>query len=203
MFDHLLRTLKDRLLAPVARTLDSRLSPNAISALALVAGLAAAAAAFSGHRGWACGYWLLNRALDGLDGTHARVHGRESPFGGYLDIVFDFVVYAAIPLAIALGSESRDVALATAILLASFFVNAASWIYLAAILEQRRNGATARGELTTITMPPGLVAGAETFVFYLLFLALPQWQVAIFSVMATLVCGNVVLRLLWAFRQLA
>jgi hypothetical protein len=51
-------------------------------------------------------------------------------------------------------------------------------------------------------MPPGLVAGTETVVFYSLFLVWPAQQITLFSVMATLVFGNVALRLLWAKRHL-
>jgi hypothetical protein len=58
-------------------------------------------------------------------------------------------------------------------LLGSFFVNAASWMYLSAVLERRGAGAAARGERTTVTMPPGLIAGAETVVLYTLFLVFP------------------------------
>lgn len=36
--------------------------------------------------------WLLNRLLDGLDGTLARVRGRATPWGGYLDLLCDFTV---------------------------------------------------------------------------------------------------------------
>lgn len=202
MFDHLLRGLKDRLLTPVARLLGPTLSPNLLSWLALVFGLACAGAVWRGQLGWALALWLANRALDGLDGTQARVHGRGSQYGGYLDIVLDFVVYAAIPIAIVASHPTPRYAVAGAALLGSFLVNAASWMYLAAILEQRHEGAKAGGELTSITMPPGLVAGTETVVFYSLFLVWPAQQITLFWVMATLVFGNVALRLLWAKRHL-
>jgi len=202
VFDHLLRGLKDRLLTPVARILGPSLSPNVVSWLALVMGLACAGAAWGGQLGWALVLWLVNRTLDGLDGTLARVHGRGTPYGGYLDIVLDFVVYAAIPIAIVASQPTPRYAVAGAVLLGSFFVNAASWMYLAALLEQRQEGAKAGDELTSITMPPGLVAGTETVVFYALFLLWPAQQVVLFWAMSTLVLGNVVLRLGWAKRHL-
>lgn len=34
----------------------------------------------------------------GIDGLVARVSGQQTDFGGYLDILCDFVVYAAIPI---------------------------------------------------------------------------------------------------------
>jgi phosphatidylglycerophosphate synthase len=202
VFDHLLRALKDRLLAPVARVLGPSFSPNALSWMAFAIGLGSAWAIWRGQLGWALALWLANRTVDGLDGTQARVHGRESQFGAYLDIVLDFGVYAAIPIAIVAAQPTAPYAVAGMVLLGSFFVNAASWMYLAAILEQRNEGAKARGELTSITMPRGLVAGTETVVFYSLFLMWPSLQVPLFWIMAGLVFTNVVVRLLWARRRL-
>lgn len=202
MFDDLLRRLKDRWLAPVAHALGPSIAPDALTVLAWLVGMAAALAAWRGHGLVAAALWVGNRVLDGLDGTTARVHGRQSDFGGYLDIVLDFVVYAAIPLAMVLAPGGEALASPGLFLLATFFVNGASWMYLAAILERRAQGAAQRGELTTITMPPGIVAGTETFAFYLVFLLVPAWRAVGFVVMGGLVCVNVVQRLWWARRAL-
>ena len=202
MFDRILRVLKDWLLAPVARAVGPRISPNSISCLAFAVGMGAAAALLAGRSGVALGLWLGNRVLDGFDGAQARVHGTQSDFGGYLDIVLDFMVYAAIPVAIAATDATPAIMLAGMVLVASFFVNAASWMYLAAILERRQAGAATRGERTTITMPPGVVAGAETLLFYSLFIAIPAWRLTLFWTMSALVGVNVVQRLWWAHRAL-
>ena len=74
------------------------MSPNLISLVALVFGLGAAIAAARAEWGLGLALWLANRVTDGLDGTVARVAERQSDFGGYLDILLDFVVYAAIPV---------------------------------------------------------------------------------------------------------
>jgi phosphatidylglycerophosphate synthase len=197
MFDHLLRGLKDRLLAPLAR-LCVAVPPDVISLIAFGFGLAAAWAAYRGA--WTAGLllWLANRITDGLDGAVARLADRQTDFGGYLDIMLDFVVYALIPVGCALGSESRPVWSSAIILEATFFVNAASWMYLSAVLEKRQAGAAARGELTTVTMPPGLIAGFETVVFFSLFYLVPARQALLFSVMAALVAVTIGQRLIWA-----
>jgi phosphatidylglycerophosphate synthase len=202
MFDRYLRRLKDRCLAPIARALGPRISPDGVTWLACVVGVACAAAAADGRMGLALGLWLVNRVLDGLDGTLARVHGRESAFGAYLDIVLDFVVYAAIPVALVARQPTPTFAMAGVLLLAAFYVNGASWMYLAAILERRREGAVSRGEATAATMPPGVVGGAETAAFYIAFFLWPSQQAGLFQAMAALVLINVVLRLLWARRHL-
>lgn len=202
MFDDVLRRLKDRWFAPLARALGTGVTPMSVTLVAFVAGVATAWAVVEGRNTLALALWVVNRALDGLDGTLARVQETQSDLGGYVDIVLDFVVYAIIPLAmIVVGGETR-LAQAGAFLLATFFVNAASWMYLAAILERRDRGAKASGELTTITMPPGIVAGTETVLLYAAFILWPAWRAEGFVVMGALVLGNVAQRLWWGRRHL-
>ncbi|HSH79476.1 MAG TPA: CDP-alcohol phosphatidyltransferase family protein, partial [Herpetosiphonaceae bacterium] len=173
MIDKVLRVPKEQVLAPVALRLPDAVHPTVVTGAAFVAGLAASAAAAQQWYGWSIAFWMLNRVLDGLDGTLARVHGKQSDWGGYLDIVLDTVIYAVIPFAIVFGSPSSAAWLSLALLLASFYVNGASWMYLAALLEKRRQGAATQGELTTITMPSGIIEGTETVILYTLFLLFP------------------------------
>ena len=202
MFDEWLRRLKDRLLEPVSPLIGRWLHPNLISLLGLLVGLAAALLAAQGLSGPALAAWLVNRGLDGLDGSVARASGRQSDFGGYLDTVEDFVVYAAVPLGVVLNNPTEEAWQAGLFLLATFYVNAASWMYLAAILERRNLGAATTGERTTVTMPPAIVAGTETIVFYSAFLLLPGWAPTLFWVMGSLLLLNVPLRLVWAKQRI-
>jgi phosphatidylglycerophosphate synthase len=130
------------------------------------------------------------------------VHARVTHLGAYLDIVLDFVVYAAIPVALVVAGRQYDLALAGVFLLASFYINAASWMYLSALLEARGEGAAAHGETTSATIPTGIVAGTETVVFYTLFFLMPSRQAMLFTLMALLVLVNVAVRLHWANRRL-
>ncbi len=201
MFDHLLRGLKDRLLHPFALLLRG-VPPNVLSLVALLLGIGAAVAA--AQAAWTVGLvlWFANRITDGLDGTVARVAERQTDFGGYLDILLDFVVYAAIPVGFAVSSIDRPVLLWAVTLEGAFFVNACSWMYLSAVLEKRASGARSTGELTTVTMPPALVAGFETVVFYALFFLFPHKLALLFGIMSALVGINIVQRLLWSRRVL-
>jgi CDP-diacylglycerol---glycerol-3-phosphate 3-phosphatidyltransferase len=79
-----------RVADPVARVLIGlRLRPNQLTVLGLLcSGVAAVAFALDLPR-WA-GVWLiLAGAFDILDGALARVSGRESPFGAFLDSALD------------------------------------------------------------------------------------------------------------------
>jgi len=53
-----------------------------------------------------------------------------------------------------------------------------------------------------VTMPPALVAGFETVVFFALFYLFPTRVPTLFALMTGLVGVNVVQRLLWARRVL-
>jgi phosphatidylglycerophosphate synthase len=201
MFDHLLRGVKDRLLAPLAGLLRG-VSPNLLSVVALLFGLGAAFAASQSRWQLGLALWIANRVTDGLDGTVARQAGTQTDFGGYLDILLDFVVYAAVPLGFAISAPEHEVLLWAVALEGAFFVNACSWMYLSAVLEKRASGASATGELTTVTMPPALVAGFETVVFYALFFLFPGRLALLFGIMTVMVGVNIVQRLLWARRVL-
>ena len=51
-------------------------------------------------------------------------------------------------------------------------------------------------------MPPAIVAGAETVIFYSVLLLVPAWATIIFWLMGTLVLLNVGLRLALAWRRI-
>jgi phosphatidylglycerophosphate synthase len=201
MFDEWLRALKDRLFAPVARLLAGRVSANTLSVVAFAFGLGAAVAAWRRRDGLGLILWIANRVCDGLDGTLARVSGTQTDWGGYLDILLDFTVYAAVPIGFVLGSADGGGPLARVglVLLGTFYVNAASWMYLAAVLARR---AGARDARTTVTIPPGLIGGAETIVLYVLFFLLPAARGELFALMAGLVGLTILQRLWWAATHL-
>ncbi|CAN5138890.1 hypothetical protein BH09GEM1_BH09GEM1_19470 [soil metagenome] len=202
MFDLVLRPVKERVFAPVTRALGQHVSPMALTLAGFAAGVVAAVLVARGGYRAALVLWLINRVLDGLDGSLARAQGSQTDLGGYVDIVMDFVVYAAIPIAFVLASPGLPLAIAALVLIGSFYVNAASWMFLAAILERRDRGARVHGELTSITMPEGVIGGTETIVLYTLFFLLPDHLVALFAAMSALVMLSVGLRLAWAARRL-
>ena len=226
MLDSTLRPVKDRLLARATRTPIGRLPPMVISSAGLVASLGAAVAAWRLMPLVAVGLWLFGRLADGLDGAVARATGRSSDVGGLVDFVFDTIGYAAIPLGLAFGLDERGVWVVTAVLLASFYVNAVSLGYVAALLEKRAVAAssaphpvncelseeksrstahTSRAERrvpTSAVLPRGFVEGTETIVFFTLALAFPDAASTIWWVMAIAVLFTALERLRWAIGML-
>ena len=135
----------------------------------------------------------------------ARLTGQQSDWGGYLDIVCDFAVYALLPLAIAWSLGTPGAFFAVAFLLVTFYVNAATWLYLSALLEKRTqtNSVTPlRSAYTSIAIPSGLIEGTETIIFYSLFLLLPAYAPYLMVAMAFLVIITIFQRLSWAETQL-
>jgi phosphatidylglycerophosphate synthase len=198
VIDQLLRQPKERFLAPLALGPLRTVAPTTLTIAAFIVGVGSAVAAWQAAYPLALVLWLANRALDGLDGTVARLHGKQTDFGGYLDIVLDTVIYAAVPLGIAVSVDTRSGYLCLALLISSFYINGAAWLYQSALLEKHRHGAAGRGELTTVTIPSGLMEGTETIVFYCLFLLLSGLFPWLCCAMAALVAVTIVQRLWWA-----
>ncbi len=198
MIDSTLRPVKDRLLAPLAGTALARVHPNVISAVGLLLALGAAVAASQRLAGVAVAAWLAGRVADGLDGLVARSTNRQSDVGGMIDFMFDTFGYAAVPLGVAVGVDTRTGWIVTAVLLASFYLNSVSLGYVAALIEKRGSVATATERPTSVTMPRGLIEGTETIVFFTLSLAFLDQAPWIWSVMALLVVITAFERVRWA-----
>ena len=187
----------------MARWVGHRASPDALTWLGLPFGIAAAGAAWQGLYGWAFCLFAINRVLDGLDGAVARMQGRQSDFGGLLDIILDFVAYAVVAIGLAVGRPAAEGVLVPALfMMAGFYVNAAAWMYLSAILEKRSAGAAASGEPTSVTMPPGLIGGTESMAAYAVFLLFPGHLRMAFGAFGLLVAVTAIQRMVWARRVL-
>ncbi len=202
MLDQNLRVYKEQLLTPVADRVHRGVHPTMITAVAAVFGGMAALAGWQQLYWLGLLFWVMNRVLDGLDGTLARRTNQQSDFGGYIDILADDLIYSIVVLFLAIGVNTTEAYIAAGFLLVTYRVNAASWMYLASLMEKRALGAKTRGEMTSITMPSGLIEGTETVVFYIAFFVFPSLLVPLFWVFGTLVMLTVGQRILWAARNL-
>jgi len=159
----------DQLLNPVGRKLAARgVSANHVTIIGVLFGLAAALCV--AFRLFDIAFWLilLNRIADGLDGAVARA-SIATDFGGYLDIVCDFVFYSAIPLAFAAALPENS--LASAFLIFSFIGTASSFLGFAILAEKHNISTEIRGKKGFYYLG-GLTEGAETI---LLLLAMVTW----------------------------
>jgi phosphatidylglycerophosphate synthase len=159
----------DRLSAPLAA---HGVSANAVTVAGFAIGLGAAAAI--AWQAWLLGLalLLLNRLCDGLDGAVARRRGLTD-LGGYLDIVLDFVIYAAVPFAFALADPAAN-ALAAAFLIFSFIGTGSSFLAYAIMAAKRGVATELRGRKSLYYLG-GLTEGTETIVAFVLACLLPAW----------------------------
>ncbi|HRW04115.1 MAG TPA: CDP-alcohol phosphatidyltransferase family protein [Caldilineaceae bacterium] len=200
MQDAYLRRQKDRLLTPMAGPIFASVHPNSVSIVAMIIGLGSVAAIMLQLYWVALGLWAINRIMDGLDGVIARVHQKQSDFGGFLDLFLDFIIYVTVPIAF-IWAEPTAANLWTGIaLLGSYVMNSISWTTLAALLEKRHRQTSNR--LTSMEMPTGLIEGAETMLFYTLFYFFPGSVAILFALMAVLVYYTAAQRVWWAYQNL-
>ena len=96
MIDARLRRYLDPPLDTLARHISrTRLTANQITIVGFLVGLLAIPLLAQHHYVLALLVIAINRLFDGLDGALAR-HSRVTDLGGYLDIVLDFIFYAAV-----------------------------------------------------------------------------------------------------------
>lgn len=190
MLDRHLRPLIDRLLDHSARSLAQRgVSANSLTAAGLVAGLIAALCVALGTFWLALIFAFASRLLDGLDGAVARASS-PTALGGYLDILADFSFYAALPVGFVLYDPALN-GVAGAILLASFFINAASFLGYAILAEKHQHETRLNGEKSHFHAT-GLIEGTETIALFAICLIWPSlfiWLAPIFAVLTIYTVG--------------
>lgn len=182
MLDPALRRLIDRPLAALARPLARLgLTADGVTLGGFLVGLGAAAAIACGGYELGLALLLLNRLSDGLDGALARLRG-PTDFGGYLDIVCDFLVYNALVVGFALADPA---ALPAALFLLLSFVATGTTFLAHAILAAKRGLTDARRGPKSFYYLGGLAEGTETLIFFVLACLLPQH----FALMAWIFAG--------------
>ena len=157
-------------------------------------GVVAAAAIATGRPLAGLVLLLASRLCDGLDGTIARLSA-PTDRGGFLDITFDFLFYASIPLAFAVADPAAN-ALAAAALLASFVGTATTFLAFAAI--------AARRGLTSLAYPNkgiyylgGLTEATETLTCFALMCLWPH-RFALLAWIFAVPCALTIATRTWA-----
>lgn len=182
MYDNYLRHVKDAIATPICSNLPASLSPNITTLLAFVAGLLSISfAAFIPTTLLGLIFWLLNRVLDGLDGSLARTRKDTTSLGGFLDLLGDFIVYSLIPIGLGYGSLGADWR-AIAILEGAFHINNFVLFYVAAVVAAKPHD-----ELTSVAMQPALIEGFESGLLFTAMYIWPQHLTALCWVMSAAV----------------
>lgn len=197
MFDARLRPLIDPVLDRMGAALVGLgVSANQVSLAGAACGALAGVAIGLGQPLEGLALVLASRLLDGLDGAIARVKG-PTDFGGYLDILCDYVFYLAVPLGFGLATPGN---LPFALLLvATFTLTAVSFLAYAALAARRGLETRAHG-LKSFFYSTGLAEGAETLLAFVLMCLWPVGFPVIASVFAGLCLLTVIQRSVIAWR---
>ena len=179
------------------RVLKLGCSADGITLAGVLIGLLAAALIATGHPMLAILPLLASRGLDGLDGAVARLTAATDR-GAFLDISFDFLFYASVPLAFAIADPQAN-ALAAAMLLAAFTGTGSSFLAYAIIAEKRGLKSTAYPSKSFYYLG-GLTEGAETIACFLVMCLWPRWFPVVACVYAALCGVTIVTRILAGWR---
>lgn len=194
MIDARLQPAIRLILTPLAARLErAGITADQVSVAGFVIGALALPAIALGAFNLALVLVLVNRAMDGLDGTLARMTG-PTDRGAFLDIALDFVFYALIPLGFAFHSPAN--AVPAAVLLASFIGTGSSFLAFASVAAKRGQRAAAFPR-KGIYYLGGLTEGAETIA---LFVVICLWP-ASFPVLACLFAAACALTTALRWRQ--
>ena len=174
------------------------ISANAVTLIGLVLGLLSAVMIAQGAPLAALIPLLASRLADGLDGAIARAT-HKTDFGGYLDIASDFLFYGAVPVGFVVLNPT-DNAIAGAVLLLSFYFNAASFLGFAILAEKRGMETSAQGS-KSLYYSNGLLEGTETILFFVALCLMPWAFAPLASVFAILCFATAALRI-WAAREI-
>ncbi|MAZ04129.1 MAG: CDP-alcohol phosphatidyltransferase [Sneathiella sp.] len=181
MFDTALRHVIDPPLNAAGTKITAiGISANAITVAGFFLGLVAVPLIAVEEYGLALVFILLNRLFDGLDGAVAR-HSLLTDFGGYLDIVCDFIFYSAIVFAFALARPEN--ALFAALLIFSFMGTGSTFLTYAIMAEKHRITTAIQGSKSLYYLG-GLAEGGETIAAMVLMCLFPDYFFAIALIFA-------------------
>lgn len=185
MIDVQMRRVVDGPITGLARAVDVHwLSPNRLTLIGLVIGLASAG--FAATQLWipALIAWLISRVFDGLDGALARRRraGAEpsSEVGGFLDIMADFIVYGAGVMGVAIGATAAFDApwWPFLLVLLAYYLNGTAFLAFSSIAE--RTGRRIE-DGRSLSFLGRIAEGTETIAVHAIWLLIPAhaWQIAV------------------------
>ncbi|PID46549.1 MAG: hypothetical protein CSB47_03510 [Proteobacteria bacterium] len=193
MFDRIiLEKSRNFQLSLATRLKQQGIRPNQVTVAGFVIGLLALPSLLLELPLLALLFILLNRLLDGLDGTLARL-GTATDSGGFLDIVLDFLFYSSIPLGFALAHPEQN-ALAAAVLIYAFIGTGTSFLAFAVIAAKRQMDSSAYPNKSFYYLG-GLTEATETITVFAFMCIWPQWFSVFAYGFATLCAVTTLLRI--------
>jgi phosphatidylglycerophosphate synthase len=176
MFDRSIQRLTQKPLSFVGKFLLKIFKPNQITIIGFFFGIVMCFLIFIHSYLLAILFLFINRLCDGLDGVMAR-QTSPSPLGAYLDIILDFIIYAAFVLVFSLQNEIN--LLTGVFLLFSYICTGTTFLTQAIIQPQldysQQDHDDVKDEIPkSFIYASGLIEGSETIFFMFICLILPK-----------------------------
>ncbi|MEN8236254.1 MAG: CDP-alcohol phosphatidyltransferase family protein [Pseudomonadota bacterium] len=188
MLDAKLRPWVDPPLNVGARLLSkTNITPNALTLMGFFFGMLGILCIALENYLAGLSFILLNRLFDGLDGSLARLK-TMSDFGGYLDIVCDFLIYAGVACAFAIVNPKN--APWIAFLIFSYTGAMTSFLAYAIMAAKQGKQSEERGKKSLYYLG-GLCEGTETILVMILMCLLPNYIPVIafiYGIMCLITC---------------
>lgn len=198
MFDAKLRPIIDPALNYCGRIIaKTGISANQITIAGAGFGVAAGFAIANQSYVFGLVLILLSRIFDGLDGAIARAT-KNTDFGGYLDILCDFIFYLAVPIGFAFAVSVNI--LPALLLIASFTLTGISFLAFATLAAKNGMETNAHGT-KSFFYNTGIAEGTETILAFVLMCLLPEKFAWIAYVFAVVCIVTVVQRTMIARRE--
>ena len=195
MFDASIRQRLHHPLDRVAEAMAMRgVSPNALTGLGFAVGVGSCVAIVVDRWWLALGLWLMNRVIDGLDGSVARRVG-PTRLGGFLDIMADFTIYGG--MVVAIGIAVPDARVAALVVFRGYYLNGAAFLAWSSLVAEKTlsdEGTDHEGDERSLNFPAGLAEGFETILAMSIILALPGFTAPLLWVWAAIVGISIIQR---------
>ena len=175
MFDRSIQRLIQKPLSFLGKFLLKIFQPNHITFIGFFFGIMMCFLIFIHSYFLAILFLFLNRLCDGLDGVMAR-QTSPSPLGAYLDIILDFIIYAAFVLVFSLENEIN---LLTGVLLLFSYICTGTTFLTQAIIQPQLDYSQQQDNVEdeipkSFIYASGLIEGTETIFFMFLCLIMPK-----------------------------
>jgi len=185
MLDPWVITLCNSPLNACARILKKKgVKPDQVTVAGFGIGLVAFWMLWMGGYKMALVFILLNRIMDGLDGSLARLTDNTDA-GGFLDICLDFIFYSAVVAGFALSNPQSN-ALAAVVLLVCFVGTGTSFLAFA-VMAQKHDLKSMAYPHKALYYIGGLTEGTETILFFVIICIFPD-HFALFAVIFSFLC---------------
>ena len=171
MLDKSLKSLFDPLINLLAKSIFfSNFNANQITIIGFFLSLSSFIFILNNQLYLALMFFILGRFFDCIDGAIARKQG-ITDFGGFLDIVLDFISYSLIVLGFTLMIDKNTIP--GAILLSSFFGTSSSFLAFAIFFHKKTKINSINGK--SFFHVGGILGGTETFIAISLMFLFPLY----------------------------